>query len=85
MDLELCVVTWVNTTIGSYRFREKFIVKLPFYIVNLLPCGLFGLNPPRFFTLKLHGFIGFLQSSYHLSSLLFYYCYMIVCVLPRSK
>jgi len=76
VDSELCVVTWVSTTRSIIRFRVKPIVNtLPFYLVNLLPCGLLRLNPPRVFTLKLDDFIGFPKSSYRLCSLLFHYAW----------
>ena len=32
MDSELHVVKWVSITKGSFKFREKSIVKLSFYL-----------------------------------------------------
>ena len=48
---------------GIVEFRDKGFVldlKLLFTIVNYFS----GRFPPRFFTVKLVGFIGFLESSY---------------------
>ena len=42
----------VSTTQGSIRFRGKSVVKLSFCLVNILPFGLFRLNPSHIFYLE---------------------------------
>ena len=73
MNTKLRAVTWVSTTRGSFRFREKFIVKLLFYHSEFVALRIVWVKSlPGIFTLKLDCFIGFPRSLYRLSSLLFH-------------